>query len=913
MPVELGPLRQLVSEFPATPDGDDWAPLSGELAAAFGWRGGAASAQVVRTPPLGMGLPGMGLTRTRLGSEPSGLFVAVHRTSREALDRAALFAYHAAVPWGLIADPDGAVVFSARWVRDSDWYRLPRVRWDDAEEQARLLDVVTPELLSTGEGDHIAAQVYAPDRQVRAVDDALVDRLDFWRSEALRYSRGVAGIDDRLQTLFAQLFVLRTVEDRGLANALPRLESVLRSSGEADLSALRNVFDQGRTVVGSNLFDEDATGDVPAVVIGGIIKDLYFVRDVPTAGARYNFGWIDADVLGRAYEKYLSTVYVPLRAIPQLALPLMEQPVRDVTRSARQVVGVYYTPPFVVQTLASQCVEAALADDHIPRVVDFACGSGSFLVAAADVMLNRLRERDPDRNWAQELVDGRHILGVDVDERAVTVARLNLWTRFTHESHPLPLPRLDEVVVHGDALSVATWEDLPERYDVVLGNPPFLATGRTPTREALASRFRTAQGRFDYSYLFVELAVQKLEVGGRLGMVVPNRLFRNRDAQILRELLTAETDLLTVIDFGAQQIFEGATAYVGTITAEKRLPDAGDRAATVRVVLVSDASPRYVGATLARAAFGEAFSNDMVSAYDAPHPRGEGPWLLLSERAKTKRAHLEADSVLLPEVAGIFQGIRTGANDIFIVATDPGVTDSLVQIVNGLSESAWIERAILRPVLFGAEIHRYARLAESRFMIYPYRNGAVIPEAQMQEEFPQTWRYLSSARAALAGRTSIEASGLKWYELVRKRDEAWLTQPKLLIRDLAPATAFAPDVSGAFFLVGGSAVVPQDHALLLPLLAYLNSRVVSEYLSEITPSFRGGFQKFEPQHLQRVPVPRGLPEGNQLAEELSRLAQDQLEAHARGDTAVIADLDRQIEEVIRQHGAALQKPPEIGT
>src|SRR5690606_30020168 len=122
----------------------------------------------------------------------------------------------------------------------------------------------------------------------------------------------------------------------------------------------------------------------------------------------------------------------------------------------------------------------------------------------------RLRDLDPNRNWVQELVTGQHLIGVDIHEKAVTMARLNLWTRFTQEPFPLPLPRLAEVVVQGDSLASDVWERLPQTYDIVLGNPPFLATGQAPNKAKLAERFETATGRFDYSYLFVELALNHL-------------------------------------------------------------------------------------------------------------------------------------------------------------------------------------------------------------------------------------------------------------------------------------------------------------------------------------------------------------------------------------------------------------------
>ena len=37
-------------------------------------------------------------------------------------------------------------------------------------------------------------------------------------------------------------------------------------------------------------------------------------------------------------------------------------------------------------------------------------------------------------------------------------------------------------------------------------------------------------------------------------MVVPNRLFRNRDAGTIRQLLTTQTDLLSIIDFGSNGV-----------------------------------------------------------------------------------------------------------------------------------------------------------------------------------------------------------------------------------------------------------------------------------------------------------------------------------------------------------------------
>jgi len=878
--------------------------VSQRIAEALGWTTGAASVRRVsgEASPVQM-------LRGFVGAQSAAVFAVTESAAPSLLHDTALYAYHASIPWGVIADQSGAVVFNSHWVRDEDWFRLPPIAWDRLEDHSDILEALTPPGVTEGRIERAATQAFKPDRFLRPVDDALVERLDHWRAEALRHSRKVAEVDEKLQTLFAQFFVLRTVEDRQLAPALHPLLSVLGKSGEASREKLHTIFEAARALVGSELFDTDTIEGIPDFILGGIIGDLYVPRQLPLGNYRYNFSWIDADVLGLAYEKYLSTVLMPVAVGAQLGF--FQQPMRDVERvSVRKAGGVYYTPGYLVKYLADECLADLIGPDldpeNIPRIADFACGSGSFLVAAADVLIRRLRQIDPNRNWARELVTGKHLIGVDVDEKAVTMARLNLWTRFAQEPQPLPLPRLEEVVVHGDSLGAEVWQRVPEKYDVVLGNPPFLALGQTPDREELAARFRTAQGRFDYSYLFVELAVSHLKPSGELGMVVPNRLFRNRDAGTLREILTGETSLRTIVDFGSNEVFEGTSAYIGTIVTAKRANEAEAPPQRVRVIAVNDVAPRFLGALLSRASEpGAELRNDSLVAYDAPHPHGAAPWLLLSDSAKLARSTLEELSVPLGEVAAIFQGIRTGANDIFIVQIESS-EGTLARVVNGLGESGIVEAALLRPAIFGSDIQKYDLVKPTRFLLYPYKSGVVIPETELREQFPRALEYFGAYRDLLSGRGSIKAGGLRWYELVRKRDEAWLTQPKLLIRDLATETSFAADQSGGTFLIGGTAVVPAEAEMLLPLMAYLNSRLITGFLAEITPSFRGGFQKFEPQHLQKVPVLRDVMSPGATADALGALAGRILVANAENDASAREQAEAEVEALLARILSAAQ-------
>jgi hypothetical protein len=889
-------LQALASRTGGVGSSDQGQPLNQRVAGALGWLSGLARLDAPETHSRSGEL---NLARAYLGPQPAAVFAADGAgATQRLLSEAARFAYHVSAPWGVIADDSGAVIFNSHWIRNGDWFQLPKISWVEVDQKPDVLTAMTPAGVADGELERLARRISEPDRFLMPVDDALVARLDHWRLQALRYGHQAEHLDEDLHTLFAQLFVLRAVEDRKLAPGIPSLEGILSSNGRVDREALLTLFARARESIQSQLFIDDRLANFPDFVLAGIIHDLYYAPELP-AGSRYDFAWIDADVLGRAYEKYLANIFQPTPPPPQLQL--FDQPVREVQPvSVKKAGGIFYTPDYLVGTLTDQAIEKVLAahDDpeFIPRVGDFACGSGSFLVRAVSALLRHLRARAPGRNWGRVLIEEKYIVGIDIDPRAVTLTRMNLWTRFTGEPDALPLPSFEDVVVEGDSLGTDVWMTLPNAYDVVLGNPPFIAIGRQPGREDLARRFQTAQGRFDYSHLFVELAVDRLSPQGALGMVVPNRMFRNRDAGTLRQLLTSRTDMLAVVDFGANEVFKKEIrAYIGAIIAQKHERGAEYGSRKARAVLVSHVTDhRFLGGIIVDAlrATGDIDRNG-VTAFEVTLPPGPEAWLLISPSTRRARLQLEQDSPTLGEVAGVYQGIRTGANDLFIMRVESS-DGTLARVVNGLGDSAVIELALLHPVVFGSDIQRYDLLRPTQRLLYPYRAGVAISEAELAQAYPAAYAYLNTHRDLLASRSSIAQGGLSWYELVRRRDETWLTSPKLLTRDLATRTSFALDPDGDIFLVGGTAVVPGDPELLRSLLAYLNSSLASEYLAELTPGFRGAFQKFEPQHLNRLPVPAALLEPNGVTARLDSLAAEVLQARLAGDE----DRARRAEDLI---------------
>lgn len=846
------------------------------------------------------------ITRAFVGGQRAMIFAGTPlRLTPETFNNVALFAYHSTIEWGVITDIAGVTFFNSHWVRNNQWFHLPHIEWTKIEQAENLFDAVTPYGLSRGYIDELAIKYYEPENQLLPVDDALVDRLDHWRGELIRYTKSIDNVDELLQTLFAQLFVLRSIEDRNLAPQLPGLSGALKGSERIDVARVLEVFSEARQSIQSELFENIIDfQDFPESVLSGIVKDLYYPTQLPGERYRYNFAWIDANILGRAYEKYLSTILVP-KVLKTPQLTFWEQPIRDVERvsTARKVSGVYYTPSYLVNHLTEECLDLYFESnqnnpDSIPRIIDLSCGSGSFLASAADSLIRRLRGLDANRNWGREIISRKSIVGIDVDKRAVTFAKLQLWLRLAEEPQPLPLPSLDDVIICGDSLKDETWANLPNEYQLILGNPPFIPSADVQSRQELISKFRTAQGKFDYSYLFVEMALKKLTADGFLGLVIPNRLFRNRDAATIREILTTETNLLSVIDFGTNEVFKGTSSYIGAFIARKKEPTHID-SKQLRFIRVTSLPPRFVGAFLSAASRATgALKTEYLIAYFTTHPRGKYDWAFLSPSSKAARVQLTEKSETLPYFAEIYQGVKTGANDIFVVTLESLGTGHLAHIRNGLGDIEIIETAILRPVVYGSEIQRYNLVRPSRYLIYPYHNNRVILEQEFLELYPQALNYLLNYRELLTRRATVTTEGKNWYELQRPRDENWLNRKKLLIRDLATETSFALDDLGSTYSVNGNVVIPNDEQYMLPLLGYLNSKLANWFLSQITPSFRADFQKFETQHLANLPILRDVFEDYSISSALSVLVNSVLSSKESGNVALQSKYETEIDKLL---------------
>ena len=212
----------------------------------------------------------------------------------------------------------------------------------------------------------------------------------------------LAVVDETVQRLFNRLIFIRTCEDRKLEDSvlLPLVRQG-RNRRRSLWDSLKQVFTEFDAHYDSELFafhvlDQQAffQDDTLAEVIGG----LYEPPGGPERWVTYNFFLIDADVLGRVYEQYLGHVaQVVQQRIREYQLRLekgfspdeaTEEAIEVVERpQRRKSQGIYYTPSWVVHYIVRQTIGRFIKEHdnnsdaiHNLRILDPACGSGSFLI-----------------------------------------------------------------------------------------------------------------------------------------------------------------------------------------------------------------------------------------------------------------------------------------------------------------------------------------------------------------------------------------------------------------------------------------------------------------------------------------------------------------------------------------------------
>jgi len=784
-------------------------------------------------------------------------------------------------------------------------------RWDD------IAAVFSKEAVLKGSFDRYVREAKGK-RGTATVDAEFLAQIEHWRdllakNLALRNPGiGVRELNFAVQATIDRIVFLRICEDRGI-EPLNRLQGL--ANGPGIYPRLAQVFREADDRYNSGLFhfksERGRTGSpdeftldlkVDDKLLKELLNGLYYPE------SPYEFSVLPADILGQVYERFLGSV-IRLTAGGQAKVE--EKP------EVKKAGGVYYTPTYIVDYIVKQTV-GRLLESQSPRdaaklkIIDPACGSGSFLIGAyqhlLDWHLKWYMANDPEKHakgkeaklyrsgegWRLTAAERKRILvnnihGVDIDAQAVEVTKLSLLLKVlegeTDESlnaqmklfHERALPDLDGNIKCGNSLigpdffdgrldldederrriNAFDWPtEFPQvfkggGFDAVIGNPPYVRIQTMKEWAPLEVEFykqryvAASKGNYDIYVVFVERGLKLLNRKGKLGFILPHKFFNAQYGEPLRGLITAGRHLEHVVHFGHQQVFDGATTYTCLMFLDK-------------------AGTKEVGVT--KVGNMERWKNDPSeedAAVISASSIHSAPWNFSVGMGREFVEKLCSFPKKLDEVADIFVGVQTSADDVFILDVVKQSSKSITLHSKALKCDWTFEKGLLFPLASGTDVGRYRALEERQCIIFPYQvedgKANLVELAEMAARYPSLERYLSQNRKRLESRENGKLKGRGWHGYIYLKNMTRQCVPKLCVPRLVSRLCAAYDPAGTHILdnvdVGGVVLKEEyrDHDSTY-LLGLLNSRLLGWYFPHVSAPFRGGWMSANRQFLSQLPI-----------------------------------------------------------
>lgn len=231
------------------------------------------------------------------------------------------------------------------------------------------------------------------------------------------------------------------------------------------------------------------------------------------------------------------------------------------TKEERKVNGVFYTPSFLAEYLAKKVIQY-YDDGKITNVIDPACGDSILLRTFASEVT--LREKSLPK-----------IFGIDRDINAIVASNVQFNEKsynkfrahFIYTDGLFPINGKDSA--DGWA-KIRTELKIKNGFDAALSNPPWGAELKNYDLSTLRSNFSLAKGQFDTFDLFTEVILQNLKEKGVYGLILPDSVFSQEQANF-RCLLSKNTTIHLIARLG-EKIFPEINRACVVIVGSKLKP-----------------------------------------------------------------------------------------------------------------------------------------------------------------------------------------------------------------------------------------------------------------------------------------------------------------------------------------------------
>lgn len=486
---------------------------------------------------------------------------------------------------------------------------------------------------------------------------------------------------------------------------------------------------------------------------------------------------------------------------------------------------------------------------HKLSLLEPSFGDGDFLFPAIERLLSAWQAMGNTTRPLEDL--GASIRAVELHRPTFNRIRTLVIERLTRAGivTQTAVAIADGWLLHGDFLLAA----LPEAFDLVIGNPPYVRQEMIPAilLAEYRSRYMTMYDRADLYIPFIERSLSLLKKGGTLGFICADRWMKNRYGGPLRALVAKEFHLKIHVDMTDTPAFHSnVIAYPAIIIVSRDKP--GVTRLAYRPEIDSAVLTGLVPQLLAKRPPKEIEAVRELAGVTA----GSEPWILESPDQLALVRRLEQDFPSLEEAGckvGI--GVATGADEAFI-----GRFDEL-DVEDDRKQRLVMTRDILNGTVewrgFG--------------VINPFADSGGLVDL---DHYPRLKRYLEARKDVIARRHCAQKSPGNWYRTIDRITPSLTAKPKLLV----------PDIKGEANIVYEGGLLYPHHNLyfitadewdLRALQGVLLSGIARLFIATYSTRMRGGFLRFQAQYLRRIRVPKWKHVPEALRRELREAAEAQ--------------------------------------
>ena len=601
-------------------------------------------------------------------------------------------------------------------------------------------------------------------------------------------------VDESVQRVLNRLIFIRTIEDRNIQAPILKPIMIEQKDVWKKIISTFKIYDK---IFNSNLFAIHLCDSLTISdnALESVIRGLHQTEDQTVM---YDFATIDTDVLGIMYEQYLGRI-------------------TKSKKTQRRDQGIYYTPKYVVDYIVKNTVGRYIKESSSKRpklrIIDPACGSGSFLLGALDYLISLDKDIDSRQKNINQLFDEGEIstermmhvrdsiFGVDLDQQAVEITRLNLLLKVAEKKERLPT--LHKNIQHGNSLFddekhsdiSFDWEnrfDEPAKFHAAVGNPPYYSINgigskcKSNLQEAWPEVFT---GHNDILYFFHALGLKILANKGYLGFIT-SRYFLEADyAHKLRTHIMRNAELVQIIDFGSKvQLFEDPSVNT-CIIIYKKVESSTHSENIVNIVKVKDWKKDnselfdYINSNIDKA-----IKNEFIEIHQKPQSGiSDYRWTLQPAKVTSLADRLQENSEYLSDFDGrkgvckVFKSIESGLDRIKIANTKQDV----FRVNKKTIQEKHLEKEILKPLVKNGMLRRYALNYTDEFLIFLTGDNHI-------GRYPNVKKHLEQYKTQLKQRYDIKKSNREWWRLSNLRNIKLLLskEDKLFVPMISPENRF---------------------------------------------------------------------------------------------------------------------------